>query len=106
MGRNYKKIIHILVSYIYIKKIKRNFYTVTLSKSPKLCPHFISYVCKQCWDEGTQCCQTTVEFNHLLDVIPGLELLQQEHGLLGLLVALNFVINHQWDLRDFLNTVS
>lgn len=43
---------------------------------------------------------------YLLNVIPGFELLQQQHGLLGLLVALNFVFNHQWDLGDFLNAVS
>jgi len=43
---------------------------------------------------------------HLLDVIPGFKLLQQKHCLLGLLVALNFVFNHQWDLWDFLNAVS
>lgn len=43
---------------------------------------------------------------YLLDVIPGFKLLQQEHSLLGLLVALNFVFNHQWDLWDFLNAVS
>lgn len=42
---------------------------------------------------------------YLLNVIPGFELLQQQHCLLGLLVALNFVFNHQWDLRDFLNAV-
>lgn len=45
-------------------------------------------------------------YNYLLDVIPGFKLLQQEHCLLGLLVPLNFVLNHQWDLRDFLNAVS
>lgn len=44
--------------------------------------------------------------SYLLDVIPGFKLLQQEHCLLGLLVTLNFVFNHQWDLWDFLNTVS
>lgn len=44
--------------------------------------------------------------DYLLDVIPGFKLLQQEHCLLGLLVALNFVFNHQWDLRDFLDAVS
>lgn len=44
--------------------------------------------------------------NYLLDVIPGFKLLQQEDCLLGLLVALNFVFNHQWDLWDFLNAVS
>lgn len=44
--------------------------------------------------------------DYLLDVIPGLELFQQQHCLLGLLVSLNFVFNHQWDLRDFLNAVS
>lgn len=44
--------------------------------------------------------------NYLLDVIPGFKLLQQEDGLLGFLVALNFVFNHQWDFWDFLNAVS
>ena len=44
--------------------------------------------------------------DYLLDVVPGFELFQQQHSLLGLLVSLNFVLNHQWDLRDFLNAVS
>lgn len=42
---------------------------------------------------------------HLLDVIPGFKLLQQQHCLLSLFVALNFVFNHQWDFRDFFNAV-
>lgn len=64
-----------------------------------------------------QTAQTTIPVSHLqtkvaesldylLDVVPGLKLLQQKHSLLGLLVALNFVFNHQWDLWDFLNAVS
>lgn len=43
---------------------------------------------------------------YLLDVIPGFELLQQQHSLLSLLVSLNFVVNHQWNLRDLLNAMS
>lgn len=42
---------------------------------------------------------------YLHNVIPGFELFQQQHSLLGLLVALNFVFNHQWDLWDFFNAV-
>jgi len=42
---------------------------------------------------------------YLFDIIPSLQLFQQKHGLLGLLVSFNFVINHQWDLRDLLNAV-
>lgn len=56
-------------------------------------------------------CLKLIKFNHqnldyLLNVIPGFEFLQQQNCLLGLLVALNFVFNHQWDLWDFLNAVS
>lgn len=43
---------------------------------------------------------------YLLNVIPGFELFQQQHCILGLLVALNFVLYHQWHLWDFLNAVS
>ena len=42
---------------------------------------------------------------YLLDVVPGLQLLQQKHCLLCLLVSLNFVVNHQWDLGDLLDAV-
>ena len=43
---------------------------------------------------------------YLLYIIPGFQLLQQKHSLLGLFVALNFVINHQRDLWDLLNAVT
>lgn len=42
---------------------------------------------------------------YFLDVVPGLQFLQQQHCLLCLLVSLNFVVHHQGDLRDLLNTV-
>lgn len=44
--------------------------------------------------------------SHLLDVIPGLQFLQQKYSFLGLLVSLNFVINNKWHLRNFLNAVT
>lgn len=43
---------------------------------------------------------------HPLDVVPRLKLLQQKHGLLSLLVSLNFIINNKWDLRNLLNAVT
>ena len=42
---------------------------------------------------------------YLLDVVPGLQLLQQKHCLFCLLVSLNFVVDHQWNLWDLLDAV-
>ena len=42
----------------------------------------------------------------LFDIIPGLKFLQKQNGLLGLLVAFNFIFHHQRKFRNFLYTMT
>lgn len=60
------------------------------------------------WQRNTtaRLMQDTRTAAHLLDVVPGLQLLQQKHSLLGLLVSLNFVVHDQGDLWDLLDAVT
>ena len=43
---------------------------------------------------------------NLFDIIPGLKFLQKQNSLLGLLVAFNFIFNHQRKFRNFLYTMT
>lgn len=43
---------------------------------------------------------------HLLDIIPSLDLLQEDHSLLGLGVGLNLVVDDQGHLRDVLDLMT
>ena len=44
-----------------------------------------------------------VEF---FDIIPGLQFLQTQNSLLGLLVVFNFIFHHQRKFKNFLNTMN
>lgn len=44
--------------------------------------------------------------SYLHDIIPGFDPVQEGGGLLGFLVFLNFITDHQWEFGDILNHVT